>query len=55
MRMKIEVRPVATNKTESVNPSRFDMAIVRNPGIILNYLFPYIKTTLYTYFVELLG
>ena len=51
MQMKIDVRMVAPNKTESVNPSRFDMAIVRNPNIFKNFLFTYMKkTTLYTYF-----
>ena len=30
MQIKIEVRLVAPNKIESMNPSRFDMAIVRN-------------------------
>lgn len=37
--LKIEVWPVATNKTEFVNPSRCDMAIVKNPSIILNVSF----------------
>ena len=51
MQMKIEVRLVAPNKTEYVNPSRFDMAIVKNPIIFWNFLFTYMKkTTLYTYF-----
>ena len=51
MQMKIEVRLVAPNKTESVNPSRFDMVIVRNPNFFEIFLFTYMKkTTLYTYF-----
>ena len=29
--MKIEVQLVASNKTEFVNPSHFDMAIFKNP------------------------
>ena len=31
MQMKIEVQLVTPNKTEFVNPSHFDMAIIRNP------------------------
>ena len=51
MQMKIKVRLVAPDKTESVNPSHFHMAIVRNPNIVFNFLFTYMKkTTVYTYF-----
>ena len=31
MQMKVEVRLVASNKIEFVNPSYFDMAIVKKP------------------------
>ena len=51
MQMKIEVRLVAPNIIESENLSRFDMDIVKNPTIILHFLFTYMKkTTLFTYF-----
>jgi len=52
MQMKIEVWLVAQNKTKSINPSIFDMAIVRNPIIFWNFLFTYMKKImLYTYFI----
>ena len=39
MQMKIEVWLVAPNKTESMNPSHFDMVIVKNPYFFIYFYF----------------